>query len=65
MMAGTVIINLCMALLGFLLGFFFSLTQNGLITSTIRGFTAAVVYFLITYFFRYVLRVISANKNEQ
>lgn len=63
-MAGTVVINLLMALIGFILAYIFSITNNGFLTTMIRGIIAFVIFFLIAYIFRAVLAYVLKNKEN-
>lgn len=60
-MVGTWILNLIFGFIGFIIVFFSAFTNNGLLTSLIRGLIAYVSFFLIAYVFRWMFHFIMSD----
>jgi hypothetical protein len=60
-MVGTWLSNVVLGFLGFIIVFFSSFSNNGFMTSLVRGLIAYVSFFLIAYLFRWMIYFIISD----
>ncbi len=63
-MAGTVILNVLLGILGFIIVFLLSFSANSMITTLIRSATTFILFFLSGYIFRWMLGYIQRDTME-